>query len=124
FHKGLPHNDIGEVDRGAYRSLLNAVSQRTAAAFDNIQLSGQGKDQVKLVNPLAGMAFDLEGTDSHQLAIPAFPSVASRELADEAVELYWMALCRDVNFNNYESDPRTLAAVAELSKLPAFNGPR
>jgi hypothetical protein len=124
FHKGLPHNDIGEVDRGAYRSLLNAVSQRTAAAFDNIQLSGQGKDQVKLVNPLAGMAFDLEGTDSHQLAIPAFPSVASRELADEAVELYWMALCRDVNFNDYGSNPRTLAAISELSTLAAFNGPR
>ena len=52
----------------------------------------------KLVNPLAGLAFDLEGTDSHQLAIPPFPSLASRDLADQAVELYWMALCRDVNF--------------------------
>jgi hypothetical protein len=124
FHKGLPHNDIGEVDRGAYRSLLDAVSQRTAAAFDNIKLGGQGKDQVKLVNPLAGVAFDLEGTDSHQLTIPAFPSVASRALADEAVELYWMALCRDVNFNDYGSNPSTLAAITELSTLAAFEGPR
>ena len=124
FHKGLPHNKIGEVDRSAYRSFLYAVSQGTAEAFEKVPLGSQGKDQVKLVNPLAGVAVDLEGTDSHQLAIPAFPSVASQALADEAVELYWMALCRDINFIDYASNPTALAAVAELSKLKAFKGPR
>jgi hypothetical protein len=79
---------------------------------------------VQLVNPLAGIAFDLEGTDSHQLAIPAFASVASQDLADQAVELYWMALCRDVNFTDYATTPLALAAAAELSKLSSFNGPK
>jgi hypothetical protein len=65
----LPHNNIGEVDRSAYLSFLNAVRQGTAAAFEQIPLGGN----VPLVNPLAGVAFDLEGTDSHQLAIPPFP---------------------------------------------------
>ena len=124
FHKGLPHNDIGEVDRSAYRSFLSAVSQGTAEAFEKVPLGGQGKDRVKLVNPLAGVAFDLEGTDSHQLAIPVFPSVASQALADEAVELYWMALCRDVNFIDYATNASTLAAAAALTKLKAFKGPR
>jgi hypothetical protein len=125
FHKGLPHNDIGEVKQDAYRSFLSAVSQGTAAAFERVPLGGRGQDRVKLVNPLAGVAFDLEGTDSHQLAIPAFPSVASRALADEAVELYWMALCRDVNFLDYDKpNSPTVAAAAELSKLKAFKGPR
>src|ERR1700730_767881 len=118
YSKGLPHNAIGEVDPSAYRSLLSVVRQGTAAAFEQVPLAGN----TKLVNPLAGSAFDLEGTDSHQLAIPPFPAVASQALADEAVELYWMALCRDVHFTNFATDPTTLGAVSELSKLPAFVG--
>jgi hypothetical protein len=124
YSKGLPHNSIGEVDPAAYRMLLNAVRQGTAAAFENVPLGGKGPNLVKLVNPLAGVAFDLEGTDSHQLTIPPIPSVASKELADEAVELYWQALCRDVNFTDYETDSRAIAAAAELSKLKKFKGPK
>ena len=116
FSKGLPHNAVGEVDTSAYWSLVNAVRQGTAAAFEQVPLGGT----IELVNPLAGVAFDLEGTNSHQLAIPAFPSVASRALADQAVELYWQALCRDVNFTDYATNALTLAAAAELSSLPAF----
>jgi hypothetical protein len=55
-------------------------------AFEQVPLGG-GTNAVKLVNPLAGRAFDLEGTDSHKLAIGPFPSVASQDLADQAVEL-------------------------------------
>ncbi len=120
YNKGLPHNNIGEVDTTAYRIYLNAVAQGTAAAFEQVPLGGN----TKLVNPLSGLAFDLEGVDSHQLAIPPFPSLASQALADEAVELYWMALCRDVNFIDYGSNPLTLAAAAELSSLRSFKGPR
>ena len=90
YSKGLPHNAIGEVDPSAYRSLLSVVRQGTAAAFEQVPLAGN----TKLVNPLAGSAFDLEGTDSHQLAIPPFPAVASQALADEAVAILDGALPR------------------------------
>jgi hypothetical protein len=76
-------------------------------AFENLTLGGN----TKLVNPLAGLAFDLEGTDSHQLAIPPFRKLASQELAAQAVELYWMALCRDVNFLDYASHPLTQKVI-------------
>ena len=116
FHKGLPHNDVGEVDPNAYRDLLNALGKGTAAALEKkVELGGD----TKLVNCLAGLAFDLEGTDSHQLEIPSFPKLASQDLVDQAVELYWMALCRDVNFANYGSETLTQAAHAELFNLPA-----
>src|SRR6516162_5661454 len=114
FSKGLPHNAIGEVVPNAYGKLLDAVRQGTAAAFEQVPLGGN----TVLVNPLSGLAFDLEGTDSHQLAITPFPSLASQTLAAQAVELYWQALCRDVNFTEYQSDPTAVAAVSELSKLP------
>jgi hypothetical protein len=122
YHKGLPHNGIGEVVPAAYQALLNAVHQGTWNAFEQVPLGGE----TKLVNPLAGQAFDLQGSDSHKLAIDPFPSVGSQDLADQAVELYWMALCRDVNFLDYGSDKLglTKAAAGELSSLKGFNGPR
>jgi hypothetical protein len=38
--------------------------------------------------------------------------VASAERADEAVELYWMALARDVPFTQYGLEPITQGAIA------------
>ncbi len=111
YSKGLPHTAMGEVDEAAYQQLLKASHEGTVEAFESIPLGGN----VKLANPMAGIAFDLEGTDSHQLAIGPPPTVASRARADDMVELYWMALCRDVSFTEYVTDPTTVAAQFELS---------
>jgi membrane-associated phospholipid phosphatase len=120
YSKGLPHNSIGEVSTTAYRTLLSAIDAGSFQAFEQVPLGGN----VKQGNPLSGLAFDLEGTDAHQLAIPAAPAVASRVRAAEAVELYWMALLRDVNFTDYATSPTAQAAAAELSSYPSFIGPR
>ncbi|MFI5058820.1 MAG: vanadium-dependent haloperoxidase [Candidatus Acidiferrales bacterium] len=120
YSKGLVHNAIGEVDRESYESLLRAVNSGEPRMFEQIQLGGTAK----LIDPQSGLAFDLEGADSHQLAIGTPPSVASREIADTAVENYWMALCRDVNFTQYGNEALTQAAIAELNSLPAFRGPK
>jgi hypothetical protein len=120
YSKGLVHNGIGEVDSASYASLLRAVNNGDTRLFEQIQMGGK----VPLVDPQAGLAFDLEGTDSHQLAIGTPPSVASRDIAVAAIENYWMALCRDVNFTQYGNEPLTNAAIAELNSLPLFRGPK
>jgi hypothetical protein len=120
FSKGLVHNSIGEVSSSSYQSFLAALNSGNPSLFEHIQMGGN----TPLVNPQAGLAFDLEGCDSHQLAIGTPPSVASRAIADAAVEDYWMALCRDVNFTQYGNEPLTQAAIAELNTLPQFHGPK
>lgn len=120
YSKGLVHNSIGEVSSSSYLSLLNAVNTGDPGLFEQIQLGGT----VPLVDPQCGLAFDLEGCDSHKNAIGTPPSVASRYIADTAVENYWMALCRDVNFTQYGNEPLTQAAIAELNTLPEFHGPK
>ncbi len=120
YSKGLVHNSIGEVDSASYASLIRAVSSGDHRVFDQIQMGGTSL----LVDPQSGLAFDLEGADSHALAIGTPPSVASREIAAAAVENYWMALCRDVNFTQYGDEPLTQAAIAELNSLQAFHGPK
>src|SRR5205085_7700509 len=71
-----------------------------------------------------GLAFDLQGADSHQLYMPPPPAFSSAEEASEMAELYWMAATRDVSFANYDSDLATQAAAAELSRMSDFRGPK
>jgi len=132
YTKALPHNDFGEVNLNAYGTLLHALSTGRPADFNAIQLGG-GRH---LVNPQSGLAFDLEGTDSHQLfvppnqvnnppvALPPAPALAGAEEAGEAVELYWMALLRDVNFNDYATNGLAAQAIANLNTLSKFKGPK
>ena len=120
FSKGLPHNGLGEVDPAAYNALLLALSTGNNADFEAIPLGGARP----LRNPQAGIAFDLEGPDSHHLAQRPAPRIDSAEEAGEAAELYWMALSRDVNFSDYTSHPLTLAAAADLSGFSDFRGPK
>jgi len=120
FSKGLPHNSLGEVDLAAYNKLIAALASGNPADFEAITL-GLGR---KLTNPQSGLAFDLEGPDSHQLAIPPAPTIASAWGAGEMVELYWMALARDVHFSDYGTDSTIAAACADLSALSDFRGPQ
>jgi len=120
FHKGLPHNSFGEVDPSAYHQLLRALETGDKLHFESIPLGGVRP----LRNPQAGMAFDLEGPDAQNVTIRPAPRTDSAEGAGEAVELYWMALCRDVPFTDYASNPLAAAASADLSAQPDFRGPK
>jgi len=118
FSKGLPHDGFGEVNRAAYKSLLHALDAETD--FDDIVL-GAGR---KLTNPQAGLATDQEGPDPKDLKMLAAPSLDSAEEAAEGVELYWMALLRDVPFTQFDANPDVAAAAAELSTLKDYTGPK
>jgi hypothetical protein len=120
--KSLPHNALGEVDAAAYESLLHAMATGDPDDFDAIPLS---PGAAKMTSPQCGLAFDLEGIDSHGVAVPPPPALASKEIAGEMVEHYWQALLRDVNFLDYGSSPLAAAAIADLNAFGAdFKGPK
>ncbi|MDQ4025474.1 MAG: phosphoesterase, partial [Actinomycetota bacterium] len=125
YHKGLPHDGFGEVVPAAYDSLLAATTPPPPpppppSAFQAITL-GLGR---KLTNPQCGLATDREGPDPWDLEMRSPPSVASAEAAAEAVELYWMALFRDVPFESFSTDADVARAASELSGLEDFTGPK
>jgi hypothetical protein len=118
YAKGLPHNARGEVEPGAYESLLDALTGGDHALFESIPMGArQASQQRKLVNPQSSLAFDMEGRDSHQFVIPPAPSISSIEAAGEAIELYWQAAMRDIPFTQYPYAVYAQAAAAELSRL-------
>jgi membrane-associated phospholipid phosphatase len=123
YSKGLPHNDLGEVDPAAYNELLRAVYTGDPAAFEAIPM-GCPPPHRNLTNPQAGLAFELEGGDAASFSMPPAPAFASAWRAGEIVENYWMALLRDVPFSQYGTDPLAQVAAAELSALSDFRGPR
>jgi hypothetical protein len=120
FSKGLPHNAIGEVDPGAFEALRDALTSGVPDDFEFIPIEGARR----LCNPQAGLAFDTEGFDPHQFAIPPAPKFSSAEEAGEMVELYWMALLRDARFGGYHLSSLVQTACDELNALSDFRGPR
>lgn len=120
FTKGLPHDDGGLVDPSAYAVLLRALGSGRAADLEAVPLGGG----LRLVNPLAGLAYNLEGPDPQALALPPPPAIASAELGAEACELYWQALLRDVPFAEYDGHPLVARAADDLSALSALAAPR
>ncbi|MEP7010245.1 MAG: vanadium-dependent haloperoxidase [Acidobacteriota bacterium] len=121
YSKGLPHNEFGEVSASAYSKMLKALQTGAPSDFEAIPLGGPRF----LTNPQSGLAFDLEGLDSHAVTAPAAPQLSSAEEAGEAVELYWMALLRDVHFEDYENNDLAIAAAADLTSLRnSFKGPK
>src|SRR5215831_12004136 len=119
FSKGLPHNDLGEVDLNAYNAYLQALNSGQWADFEAIPLGGTAK----LSNPQAAYCYALEGADAAALASPPAPAFSSAQAAAEMVEDYWQALTRDVPFSQYGTDPTIAQAVADLNKLSDYRGP-
>lgn len=120
YSKGLVHNALGEVDLASYGTLINALTTGNPSDFENITLGGTAT----LVDPQSGLAYDLEGGDSHALYLEPAPAFASAEKAGEAVELYWQALLRDVPFSQYPTDPEVTNAINDLNALSDFRGPK
>jgi hypothetical protein len=118
YSKALPHSSLGEVVIPAYNSLTHALTTGNPADFEAIILGGTDK----LTSPQAAYAFELEGADSHAIATPPPPALSSEEEGGEMAENYWMALLRDVPFNQYGLNPLAASAASELSQFSNYSG--
>jgi len=122
FSKALPHDNLGEVDLGAYQSLRDALESGDPADFNLVPLSPVADR--KLANPQAAYTFEMTGRDSHATRMQPAPAFASALQSAEMGEVYWQALTRDVPFRNYVSDPTIAAAVADLNGFSETVGPK
>lgn len=120
FSKALPHDALGHVQPSAYSTLLAAVETGDPLTFEAIPIAGP----TQLKNPQAGLAFDLQGPDSFGVAIPPAPRIDGAESSAEMIELYWMALARDLPFAAWNDDPTIAAACADLSRCSDYRAPR
>jgi hypothetical protein len=121
YSKSLKHDALGDPDPGSYSTLLRALESRDPADFEEIILASS--TALKLTNPQAGLAFDVEGPDAQELTQPPAPRFDSEVAGHEAGELYWMAVLRDVPFVDYSTNGAIQQAIASLNnEFPQFGG--
>lgn len=123
YGKGLKQQSDGFIDPDAYNEMVLAIQRGTSDAFLDITM-GTDPVQRRLVSPQASFAYNLMGGDSWTFTMPAPSAVATAEKAGEMVELYWMALTRDVTFATYGTNGTIGNAVTDLNKLSDFQGPK
>lgn len=117
FHKTLPHNDYGEVDPSAYRKFKGTCIQIEAGAPINFEDVPRGPlapvfaasadpsattSGAKFTSPMAGAATEAHGPDPKSLEMLPAPPILSVSTAAEMIEVYWMALLRDVPLLAFE----------------------
>jgi hypothetical protein len=112
FSKGLPHDELGEPLADCFLKFAGALREGTIEAMECVPLGGS----LRLSNPLAESAFDLEGLDSRQFTLAAPPAFASLEQAGEMAELYWQSLARDVPFARWPHDAIIGSALDDINR--------
>ncbi len=113
FHKTLPHNKWGEVDEVAFDALV-AATEGDGAGFAIVPKGTP--DAAAFTNPQGGLASDRLTQHPGSYTMPPAPKVLSTTTAAEMTELFWMALLRDVPFDQFDSNPTVAVASAEVDE--------
>lgn len=119
YSKALPKLADGTCDPSAYEIFRDAV---VSGSFQLMEQITTGPNRQK--NPFGALAFRLEGADAAQLTVEPPPPLASAWEAAEAVELYWRALTRDIDYTDFPTHPLIAQACADLNRMSDYRGPR
>ncbi len=102
YSKGLQHKKNGILSKDGQQSYckmvhaLNNGKQETYNSFDLAENSVR-----KQVSPQASATFGFMGADSSMDKMPKFPKLCSKEAAVQMLEVYLLAIARDVKFADY-----------------------
>lgn len=130
FHKTLPHNEYGEVCKDSYQKFAARCMEIDSGLHKDFEDIAKGGDYLdcflidqidkrkftaKFTSPLAGAASEEHGPDPQQMEMIASPSIYSKSTAAEMIELYWMAVLRDVPLSELADHTLINDAINELS---------
>lgn len=115
FHKTLPHNEYGEVAPADFIQLLDALSAPPADAARLVDAVPSGvADSAGFASPLAGRANERLLPQATSVEMGPAPGVLHASTAAELVELYWMALLRDLPFASFGQNALVAEAIQDL----------
>ena len=134
FTKGLPHDDqTGKIlDSEQFKRFRIAIH---TGDFFNEQQPDLGRDvnsspRWRAINldteirgwesPASGLTFEVHGPDSHSVTMPPAPKIGSNELIFELAEVYWLALLRDIHFNQFQAESNESTMNDAIAYLNAF----
>ena len=105
YTKGLNHNSItGHLQSSAdYKNFVCALINNNQQKLSLIPMAP--KFELKMVDPLGSLSSPLIGADKCFFHLCNPPTLHSKTGAAEMIELYSMALTRDMSFINYNTNP-------------------
>ena len=137
FTKSMPHDDYGIVCGSDFEVMIGEINQdgtngnespfvgtytsMKPARFEiplhpgNYHTNTEGPRTWE--SPLSGHIYELEGPDPDTVAMPPAPKLGSAELTAEMADLYGMALCRDIPFEEIEAGTGTLSTGQTVNDL-------
>ena len=125
FHKALPHDSNGIVDKEAFEKLVKACREGTASLFEEIPRGYTGSDYYRLVDPQGAHCLDVAGPDNWATSISRTPPIFnSAENAANMIELYGKLLCRDIPYADYSTNATVADICTELSAHAGYKGPK
>jgi hypothetical protein len=119
FTKGFSHDRKGRVDKKEYEKLIAF----TKGDFKQLEKIKRGGDR-KFVNPSCLYGVDIVGMPKESFWLPAAPSIKSKDGSAELIELYGMALVRDIPFYAWKDSKEVHWVIDALNKLSHFWGPK
>lgn len=141
FHKGLEHDIYGApANHDDFETLFEEINhpsyldthkgKRSEFPVPTLSDNGPFYTESKSTgqwglrrweSPLAGHQFDLQGPSASAVAMAPAPRLGSDELAGEMAEVYALAVLRDTNFEDWESDPAAKNVAAALGEMEWFH---
>ncbi len=135
FTKGLPHDlNTGIITNSEdYQQFVRGIDSGDVRDFADTPLGPPGMDGVEFPqwqsqiareakatvraweSQSAGLTFDLQGLDAQAVTMPPAPTLDSPELVTEMLELYLMALLRDVPFAKFNDTLTINKAIKRLN---------
>ena len=116
YTKALLQDGPGRVNLNAYDSFKDALQSGDPADFENIIMGGA----LKLTDPQAGLAFDLEGTDSGQFGNSPCPrNQETVVVVPPAPSLASAAQCIGLRKNFGFNSPRRKSAAQDATDSPS-----
>ncbi len=117
FSKTFQHDALtGESAPQVWTQLGEALAARNIAGLEALPI----QNEIRLVSPLSGAAFQ-NWKFAQQVKLPALPPpIESSALAEQALELYWMALLRDEKLWSLERASLAQEAARELANTKTF----
>ena len=113
FTKSLIHDPDGIPDQKETEKMLHGIN-RCWCSLDQISYPGS----LRLMNPSAVHSYDIVGPFKACTYIPPVPRLGSPETAVEMIELYNMALMRDIPFKSYSTSQQAMLACTDLGTTP------
>lgn len=118
FTKTLRHDQYNYPNQQDVINMVKGI-RKNKKYLERIKYPNKGR----LINPSVVFSLELMGPSKSTIYVHKPPKIHSKQLAADLIELYNMALIRDLPFSQYKNNELVKDAIKDLNNVCKFTGP-